>query len=151
MISQTEGTVGASEALERIRFHGHPLVSSQHPTTIEITTEEHLTRNGDCIVGLGAEKGCAGLNESVKQGLRTTGSEVEVTIRVGGLEFVVRAKGDASLELSHAHDIVIRKSGFLSDRTLALWADSSARDIPRQMVELLKDEKTVGVMEIRVR
>lgn len=150
MKSQSGLAAQRVEAVDMVRFRGHPLVASLHPTTIEITTEEHLTERGDCIIGVGAEKGCSELSEAVRRGLRTDGSAVEVLIRVGSLDYTVRAKGDSRLELSHPHDIVIRKSGFVSDRTLALWADASARDLPRKMVGLLKDPKAVGVMEIRV-
>ena len=34
------------EAEERIICRGHPLVRGIHPTTFEVTTEDHLTRAG---------------------------------------------------------------------------------------------------------
>ena len=40
------------EAEERIICRGHPLVRGTHPTTFEVTTEGHLTRQGDCIIGV---------------------------------------------------------------------------------------------------
>ena len=44
---------------ELIRCRGHPLVSSRHPTTFEVTKDEHLTAAGDCIIGIGADRGAA--------------------------------------------------------------------------------------------
>jgi uncharacterized protein len=126
------------------------MVRSSHPTTIEVTTEEYLTENGDCIVGVGASKGCEGLDEKLKAGLRREGSRVTIRLLVGAEAFTITARGDPGLPLSHPHDMVIRKSGFVSDRTLAVDADAAARDIPRRLVAMLKDPRTTGKLEIAV-
>lgn len=133
-----------------VGFRGHPMVRSLHPTTIEVTTDEELTVRGDCIIGVRATKGCAQLSRNVKEGLRTPGAKVKVRISVGGESFVVRALADPRLELSNPHDIVVRKSFFVSDRTLALGADRSARDLPRSMVQALKDPEAEGTFELEV-
>ncbi len=125
------------------------MVQALHPTTIEVTTEEHLTRRGDCIIGVSASSGCAQLSESVKTAIRE-GSRLLVRIVVGGESFELSAAGDPRLDLSHPRDIVIRKSEFLSDRTLAIRASSAAADIPRSMVSRLRDPHTTGTLEIRV-
>lgn len=135
---------------ETVLFRGHPMVRSLHPTTIEVTTEEHLTPRGDCIIGVGASKGCAQLSETLKQALRREGSRVTIGLRAGGQRFDLTAQGDPGLALSHPGDIVIRKSRFVSDRTLAVGASSAAKDIPRQLVASFRDPRTVGVLEIRV-
>jgi uncharacterized protein len=135
---------------EVVRFMGHPMVRSAHPTTIEVTTERSLTERGDCIIGIAADKGCAQLDERVKAGLRRAGSQVRIGIQVGDVSFDLSARGDPRLELSHRHDMVIRKSEFLSDRTLAVRATAAARDIPREMVRLLKDPGMSGTMTIEV-
>ena len=137
-------------ARDVVRFRGHPMVSSLHPTTIEVTTEDHLSENGDCIIGVGADKGCSQLDPAVKECLRHEGSKVTLRIVVGSSTFEVRATGDPALALSHPRDIVIRKSQFVSDRTLALRASAASRDIPRGMVRLLMDPATVGSLEIAV-
>ncbi|QQG49545.1 MAG: DUF371 domain-containing protein [archaeon] len=126
------------------------MVRSLHPTTIEVTADEHLTEKGDCIVGVGATKGCAQLDEAVKSGLRRPGSRVKVTLKVGGASFVVRAGGDPGLELTHPGEIVIRRSGFLSPRTVAVGADAAAADIPREMVRALSRADARGELEIEV-
>ncbi len=135
---------------ERVSFRGHPMVRSTHPTTIEVTTEEYLTESGDCIIGVGASKGCAQLDAKVKEGLRRRDSRVKVMVVVGSLSFGLTARGDPRLELSHPHDIVVRKSDFVSDRTLAVKADASSRSIPREIIRRLKDPTTVGRLEIEV-
>jgi uncharacterized protein len=135
---------------EIIGFRGHPMVRSLHPTTIEVTTETHLTEKGDCIIGVSATKGCLQLSEEVKEGLRRKDSLVTIRIAAGDHVFVLSARGDPRLELSHPHDMVIRKSDFASDRTLAVRADAAARNIPREMVRVLRDPATSARLEIEV-
>ena len=150
MAMEIGGVALTPKANAIVTFHGHPLVRSAHPTTIEVTTEDHLTLKGDCILGVGASSGCAQLDPGVKAGLRTKGSKVTIRLAVDSHTFEVKAKGDPRLELSHPRDIVIRRSDFISDRTLAVHADAAAKDIPREMVMLLRDPGTVGRLEIEV-
>ena len=150
-MTEAEDGVLSRTAKAIVTFRGHPMVRSTHPTTIEITTEGHLTPRGDCIIGVEASGGCSQLDAKVKEGLRRRGSSVTFRIIVGEHSFEVKAEGDPRLELSNPHDLVIRRSDFISDRTLAVHADSAARDIPRGMVRILKDPGTLGRMEIEVR
>jgi uncharacterized protein len=133
-----------------VMFRGHAMVRSTHPTTLEVTTEEDLTENGDCIIGVGASKGCAGLDERLKDELRREGSRVTLRVVVGDEEFELKARGNPRLELTHPHDIVVRMSDFVSDRTLAVGAGAAARQVPRSMVAKLKDPRTAGRLEIEV-
>lgn len=125
---------GAVRSSFSMPFAGHPNVRSTHPTTIEITAETSLTPRGDCIVGVGAEGGCASLPDPVKAMLQREDSTVRITIRVGPNRFVVRGRGDPGLSLEHRTDVVIRKSGFLCPRTLAVGCDAASVDVPREMV-----------------
>ncbi|HXW94770.1 MAG TPA: DUF371 domain-containing protein [Nitrososphaerales archaeon] len=133
-----------------VTFRGHPMIRSTHPNTIEVTTDGHLTPRGDCIVGVSASTGCAQLDPQLKEGLRRKGSRVTIRLRVGMNTFEVKAEGDPRLELSHPCDIVIRKSDYVSDRTLAVHADAAAKDVPREIVTKLREPGTVGMLEIEV-
>ncbi len=137
-------------ARELVEFRGHRLVRATHPTTIEITTEEYLTENGDCIIGVGASKGCAGLGAALKEGLRKRGSRVTVRVVAGSKSFEVRAAGDPKLQLSDPHEMIIRRSDFVSERTLAVRADAASRDLPRDLVRLLRNPDTRARLEIEV-
>ena len=141
---------GPATFRETVLFRGHPLVSSKHPTTIEVTTEDSLTSNGDCIIGVSASSGCAQLGASLKRALMARSAKVRIGIGAGHETFVFEARGDPGLTLSHEHDIVIRKSGFLSDRTAAVSANAAARDIPRELVDQLRNPNTVGSLVIEV-
>jgi hypothetical protein len=47
--------------------------------------------------------------------------------------------------------MVIRKSDFVSDRTVGVGADAAAIDLPREMVARLKKPETVAALLIEVR
>jgi hypothetical protein len=126
------------------------MISALHPTTIELTKDAHLSAQGDCVIGVSALKSVADLAPEVRQALETDGSEVTVRLIVSGREFVFKGRGDSRLTLKHSSEIVVRKSNFVSDRTLAISATAAAKDIPRAMVDLLKRGER-GLMEVRVR
>lgn len=135
---------------EEIRFQGHKNVLSLHSRTIEITKDHDLTRNGDCILGVSANKACNDLNSSIKDRLKTRGTLVKISIVVEPIEFELSGYGSNSLEISHGHDIVLRKSNYVDSRTLAVSCDKSAFDIPRNLVNLLTNAETKGIMRISV-
>ena len=148
--SRLEGVAGGQVLKETVAFRGHEMVRALHPTTIEVTTEEELTARGDCIIGVGADKGCEQLGSATKAGIRTAGARIRVRILVGAMQFVVNARGDPGLELTNPREMVVRRSSFLSGRTLAVGADYAACDIPRPMIRLLTSPETVGRLEIEV-
>jgi hypothetical protein len=131
-----------------IEFTGHENIRSNHQKTIEITKESHLTPRGDCIIGVNAKSSCADLPEELKNKLKNPDSKVNFSIKVGDEEFVMEGKGHPDLILSHAEDIVIRKSDFICPRTLAIKCDKASDLLPRSMVTLLQDPKTIGTFTI---
>jgi hypothetical protein len=135
---------------EEITFQGHKNVLSLHSRTIEITKDVNLTKNGDCILGVSANKACNDLNSSIRDRLQTNGTVVKITFVVEPFEFEVSGYGRNTLEISHGHDIVLRKSNYVDSRTLAVSCDKSAFDIPRNLVTLLTNAETKGIMRISV-
>jgi len=135
---------------EEINFQGHRNVLSLHSRTIEITKDSNLTKKGDCILGVSANKACNDLTSSIKNRLRTTGTVVKISIVVEPFEFELSGFGSNALEISHGHDIVLRKSNYVDSRTLAVSCDKSAFDIPRNLVNLLTNAETKGMMKISV-
>ena len=133
-----------------MRFAGHASVRSNHASTIEVTRDLGLTPGGDCIVGVGASSGCAGLPGALKGALRRPGARVTCTISAGGYEFDVRGRGDPGLALEDPGDIVLRRSGHVCPRTLAVGCDAAARDIPREIVAALRDPAARGSLTVSV-
>ncbi len=121
-----------------VSFRGHPNIRATHKTTTEITVDPSLSVRGDCIVGVSAGCGCAGLPDDLKAALRNPATRVRVTISVGENEFVITGRGDPNIALDHPTDMVIRKSGYTCPRTLAVGCDAASTDMPRQMVRDLR-------------
>ena len=86
------------------------------------------------------------LPDDLRAVLSTPGAEARLVLRLGRFQFTVEGEGDPRLTLSHATDLVVRRSGFISDRTLMIHADKAASDLPREMVRMLKDRRnSVGI------
>lgn len=135
---------------EEITFQGHKNILSLHTKTIEITKDSNLTKNGDCIVGVSANKACNDLNPALKARLRTNGTVVKITIVVEPHEFELSGYGNNGLDITHEHDIVLRRSNYVDSRTLVVSCDKSAFDIPRKMVSSLMNSQVRGIMRIVV-
>ncbi len=133
-----------------IPFYGHENIRSLHPKTIEITTESHLTTNGDCIIGVKASSGCNDLPEKLKTLLQNSKSDVSCTIAVKDLAFKIKGKGNEKLTLTNPHDIVIRKSSFVCPRTMVVSCDAASDLIPRQIVKTLQNPDAKGIFVIEV-
>src|SRR6266704_2227707 len=131
-------------------FHayGHPAILSTHPTTLEITTSHELTHRGDCVVAVKSSSAVLNLPGDLKRVLSSSSGRGRLRLQVGPFEFTVEGKGDPRLSFSHETDLVVRKSGFISDRTLMIHADKSSMDIPRDMVRLLQDPTSRVTVEI---
>lgn len=126
------------EASEVIIAYGHENVQATHRSTFEITKESHLSKRGDCIIAVSANKGLAELSDIFKEILRRCGSKLTILIEAGGASDVINAFGSPLLTLTHPTEMVVRKSGYVCRRTLAIQADKAACDLSKALVEKLK-------------
>ena len=126
---------------ELISGFGHENVRATHKTTLEITAEKDLSREGDCIITVGADRDFTGLSSEFKEKLRKPNARLTLLIEVDGIVDQVTAYGSPRLILSHPRDMVVRKSEFICDRTLAVRADKAANDLSRELVDKLKNPK----------
>jgi hypothetical protein len=111
-----------------------------------VTTDENLSRRGDCIIAVRSEKGLSDLLPDLKAMIRNENAHVTFTMETGDENLVVKGRGHPELALSDPSDMVIRKSGFICDRTLMIGADTTSIDVPREFVGALMDDKS----EIRI-
>jgi hypothetical protein len=126
------------QAEDVVRCHGHPAVSGRHPSTFAITRDREMTPAGDCIIGVGADKGSADLSPSLKKILSSPGSLLISRLRCNDLSIVVRAYGSGGLSLDHPADLVWRRSTFTCGRTIGISADHAARDLPADFIGYLR-------------
>jgi uncharacterized protein len=133
------------EAQEVIRCKGHPLVVGTHPTTFEVTKEDHLTENGNCIIGISADKGCAGLSTEFKTVLMHDDAILVTRITCGEESAVVKSRGSSSFTLIHPTDLVWRRSTFVCGRTIGILSDHVALTLPRNLINNLGIGKEMTV------
>jgi hypothetical protein len=127
------------EAQEIIRCRGHSFVLGNHPTTFEVTCGEHLSENGNCIIGVAADKGCAGLSGEFRNILAHDDAVLVTRLFAGGIEAEVRSRGSAQMTLDHPADIVWRRSTFTCGRTIGISSDRVAATLPRELMAALRD------------
>ena len=102
------------------------------------TKEKHLSKTGDCIIAVAADKAVADLSREIREKLKKPNTKLTITIEADGLTQQINASGSPKLVLKSQTDAVIRKGDYISDRTLAIHADKSSNDLPREFVEKLK-------------
>ena len=134
----------------KIPFSGHKNILSLHQKTIEITKDEKLTTNGDCIVGVSANISCVDLPEKMKKKIQNPKTKISFSIMANGKKFKIQGNGSEKLSLKHTKDIVLRKSAFTCSRTVAINCDKASSDIPRDFVKILQNPKIRGNMSIEV-
>jgi len=127
------------EVKEVIFARGHENIRAMHRTTLEVTRESELSRRGDCIIAVSADKALKNLSLEFKKSLLRENAEVTILIDVDGIAEVVKAFGSPKLILTHPTDIVVRKSDYVCARTLAIKADKAAFDLSRRLVENLRN------------
>lgn len=125
-----------------ITAYGHPNIRATHKTTWQLTREDHLSTKGDCIIGVGASHAVSHLPEWFKDHINA-GEELQYTIRCGEFEIKGMAQGHCDLSLTDEIDIVMRRSDFISTRTIGVQSTIVANDIPEAMVNLMKNPMTV--------
>lgn len=132
-------------AQEHVRCRGHPLVLSTHPTTFEVTVEDHLTENGNCIIGIAAEKGCAGLSSEFRKALARDDAILHTRLECAGVVAEIVSRGSAKMTLDHPTDMVWRKSTFVCGRTIGILSDQVALTLPRELIKNLTAGKEMAV------
>lgn len=97
-------------------------------------------------MAVSAEKGLKDLAPDLKSAISNDDSRVVLTLVVEGSRLEIEGRGSSELTLLHRDDMVVRKSGFICDRTLMIGADKAACDIPQEIISLLQD----GDQEVKV-
>ncbi|ABP94920.1 MULTISPECIES: DUF371 domain-containing protein [Metallosphaera] len=124
-------------ATDVITCFGHENVLAKHRTTLEITRENFLTKRGDCIICINSDKGALHLSNEVKDILRNEGYGYLVIMKDGFMDMVM-GRGSRDLPFSSDIKMIVRKSDFISDGTILIKANKSARDLRRDLIPRLR-------------
>jgi len=139
------------ELTETVVARGHENILATHKTTLEITKEARVSKRGDCIIAVSADKGLADLRGDFRLLLRHKTAKLTMSIEAGGVSETVNALGSPQLILTHAMDMVVRKSGYICSRTLAVRADKAACDLSPSLVDALKNPRNAVLATLTVR
>lgn len=124
---------------QRVRAVGHEHVSATHPSTFEVTADDHLTPAGDCILAIGADRAPADFAPAFVERCRNRDAVIEARFHVGTRSATVTGRGHPALTFESQRGLVGRTSDHVDDRTVMVGADAAAADLPRPLVAALAD------------
>jgi len=136
--------------VEEIQAKGHPNISGTHRMTFEITRDSELSRRGDCVIGVSANKGANDFSPAFKEACRSEGARITVHLEAEGINETIHGLGSPNLHLNHPTEIVGRRSLFTSDRTIMVGADKAAFDLDRALISVLKSPRTTLNVQVMV-
>ncbi|MHA1729191.1 MAG: DUF371 domain-containing protein [Promethearchaeota archaeon] len=138
--------------LERFTVHGHCNILGNHKSTIEFTKECHLSKKGDCILGVGSQRSCVDLRENTKKALVRVKTQKNPKFLI---KLVLKSNyesffgfGNKDLKLTDKRDIVFRKSNYICGRTIMISCNKAAKDINRNLIKDLRDPASLMMVEI---
>ncbi len=131
--------------IDSFKAYGHRNISATHPSTLEITKDPYLTPTGNCIIAVKSEKACADLSEDVRRAIMNDRSIIKIKLSCDGEKDEILARGSSKLTLKSPMALIVRKSKFICDKTLAIRANKSAKDLSRKLVRKLKEGKELKV------
>jgi hypothetical protein len=133
------------EITEIIFAYGHENIQATHESTLEITKEKQLSKKGNCIIAVSANKAVTDLSAEFKEKLQKENARMTMLIEAGEVAEAVNAFGSPGLILADPTDMVVRKSSYICNRTLAIQADKAACDLSRKLVEKLRNPRQVKI------
>ena len=121
----------------RLTAHGHPNIKASHKTTFEFTKDCFVTKTGDCIVGINADFSLSELK------MLLNNKKIKITIKVDNQTEEIIAQPNKSF--NSEHEIVVRKTNFVSKRTLAINSNKAAIDFDSIREKLKNPEQKIIV------
>lgn len=116
---------------------GHQNITARHNKTFEFIKDKELFIEGDCIIGVNSDFDLSLLKEFIKKKLSSKDKSLKITIEINDIKETINA--EINPEFDDPNEIVIRKTGYISKRTLGIIADKACSDLSREFRERLKD------------
>ena len=129
----------------KLRTKGHKNVSSLHKSTFEITKDIEIGPTADCIIGVDMDNSMLDFPDEFKDKIADSNTNITVILDTENGHDEITGHGHEDLTLTHPTDIVCRTSDYTCSRTLMIKADKAARDLDKNLIEDLKNEKIMDV------
>jgi uncharacterized protein len=117
--------------------YGHENVIGEHKTTVELTTENFLSRQGTCIIGVRADQRLSDLSEDIKIIVKSENTQIVLRMKADDKIEEIVGYGSPGLTYEDSISMVARTSSFECGRTLMVNADKAASDLSRSFIEKL--------------
>lgn len=127
----------------KFSIFGHHNVTSRHNTTLEFTKDQEITPRGDCIIGVKSDFDTKKIKEFIADKNKIVLRFYYGELCIEKLEFI------PNKDFSNENEIVIRKTEFISNRTLGLRCNKSSYQLEPQLINLMKDPKNMITVELR--
>lgn len=126
---------------------GHPHVTSQHRSTLEVTRDQEIGKTADCIIGVSSDSVMEDIPLQMKMALKQENAIIKLILKTENSHDEINGYGHPHLTLDHPTDMVCRTSDYTCSRTLMIRADKAACDLNPLLIEDLKKGK---VLEVKI-
>lgn len=113
--------------------YGHENITAKHKNTFEITSDNNLSLNGDCIVGIKADYDINRIKPFLKF------KKLKLTLLVDNVSEIIEFLPNTSF--FDTKEIVIRIGNFISDRTLGVNASKASIHFDRNFVKKIANSQ----------
>lgn len=122
--------------------YGHAGIEGTHKGILELTQKTAVIPKGDSVVGTRAD-----FQPDAVSALAQVSKKLMITLKVRSYSETIT--GECNMSYSPGSDIIVRKGPQRSPSTLIINSDKSAGDLPKKMIELLKnpEEKVIVTVE----
>ena len=120
--------------------YGHENITARHKTTLEFTKDKELGLEGDCIVGVKADFSLLQLKKFIKK--IKNNNKITIIIETmtnnnneNNNKIIEKINAEINKSFNSDKEMVIRKSDFIDERTLAIKADKAAFELSRDLIK----------------
>ena len=130
--------------------YGHENITARHKTTLEFTKDRDLSLKGDCIIGVKADFSLLQLKnfiKSIDNNKITIIIETMNNINKNNNKIIEKINAEINPGFNSDKDIVIRKSDFRDERTLAVKADKAAFELSRELIKnIIGNKQKISIL-----
>ena len=130
--------------------YGHENITARHKTTLEFTKDRDLSLKGDCIIGVNADFSLPQLKnfiKSIDNNKITIIIETMNNIDKNNNKIIEKINAEINPGFNSDKDIVIRKSDFRDERTLAVKADKAACELSRELIKnIIGNKQKISIL-----
>ena len=130
--------------------YGHENITARHKTTLEFTKDRDLSLKGDCIIGVNADFSLPQLKnfiKSIDNNKITIIIETMNNINKKNNKIIEKINAEINPCFNSDKDIVIRKSDFRDERTLAVKADKAACELSSELIKnIIGNKQKISIL-----